>query len=74
MPTSRGSNLWGDSPTVLLLREAEAASTLVTRLFPGSVDFVIPCRFFRCFVLSPLYLNLFPHTWHWKGLSPVCRL
>merc|ERR1719336_722903 len=27
MPTSRGSNLWGDSPTVLLLREAESDSS-----------------------------------------------
>merc|ERR1719266_202160 len=27
MPTSRGSNLWGDSPTVLPLREAESDSS-----------------------------------------------
>merc|ERR1719422_2386200 len=29
MPTSRGSNLWGDSPTVLLLREAESDSSVM---------------------------------------------
>merc|ERR1719291_1610881 len=27
MPPSRGSNLWGDSPTVLPLREAESDSS-----------------------------------------------
>ena len=35
-----------------------AAGTLVTRLFPGSVDFVIPCRFFRCLVLSPAQIKM----------------
>merc|ERR1719266_876373 len=31
MPTSRGSNLWGDSPTVLPLREAESDSSGLER-------------------------------------------
>ena len=35
-----------------------AAGTLVTRLLPGSVDLVIPCRFFRCFVLSPVQIKM----------------
>ena len=58
---------------------------------PDSSDLWIPCKFFKCLVLSPkivyvnnvyqfhhfqlpLYLNLFPQTWHWNGLSPVCLL
>lgn len=45
----------------VLAAETELLAKL-TRLFPGSSDLWIPCKFFRCLVLSPLYLNLFPQT------------
>lgn len=31
-------------------------------LLVPSTDLWIPCRFFKCLVRSPLYLNLFPQT------------
>ena len=41
----------------VLVAETELLATL-TRLFPGSSDLWIPCRFFRCLVLSPKVFNL----------------
>jgi len=31
-----------------------------------------PWMFFKCLVLSPLYLNALPQMWQMKGLAPVC--
>jgi len=63
-PLLRAKLYVSDVPLMMigvLVTETELLAT-VTRLFPGSRDLWIPCRFFRCLVLSPLYLNLFPQT------------
>ena len=38
--------------TMIVLLEAEVGKAGV-KLFPASSDLCIPCKFFRCFVLSP---------------------
>jgi len=40
----------------------------------GNLAVDTPCRFFRCFVRSPLYLNELPQMLQMKGFSPVCFL
>ena len=59
-PLLRAKLYVSDVPLMMigvLVTDTELLAT-VTRLFPGSRDLWIPCRFFRCLVLSPDECNL----------------